>query len=126
MGLDFDFPGRRGPADENENAPHWSYTGFNEFRRRLAAEIGINLREMRGYGVDIPGWRSWDDLDDPIKPLLNHSDCEGVLTPSECATVAPRLRTLISKWNNYDKGMALRLADAMDACVQAGVDLEFC
>lgn len=124
MGLDFRFPGRRGFLDESCNAPSWSYGGFGEFRRRLAAEIGINLHEMKGF---LGGWRPWK-MRDPIVPLLNHSDCDGVLTPAECAQVAPRLRELVAEWedDNYDRDMALKLADAMDACVADGVDLEFC
>lgn len=40
---------------------------------------------MDGFGGDV----SFDTISDPIKPLLDHSDCEGELTPEECAGTAP-------------------------------------
>ena len=49
---------------------HWSYSCFHEFRRKLAAEIGIDLDDMDGF----EGTLSWDDLKDDIVPLLDHSD----------------------------------------------------
>ena len=39
---------------------HWSYSCFHEFRRKLAAEIGIDLDDMDGF----EGTLSWDDLKD--------------------------------------------------------------
>src|SRR5665648_1219897 len=67
MGLDF----------SHSNA-HWSYSGFYDFRRRLAQEINVDLEMMDGFGGDIP----FDLIKDSIEPLLNHSDCGGGLTPS--------------------------------------------
>lgn len=38
----------------------------------------------------------WETLKrDPIHALLNHSDCEGYLTPSECRKIADRLEELL-------------------------------
>lgn len=102
---------------------HWSYSGFDSFRMNLASQIGINLDEMMGYGGD----RSWDEIDDPIKPLLNHSDCDGVLTPEECKIVYPRLKELIKSWddNNRDKQKAMELIKGMKLCVERNENLEF-
>lgn len=71
---------------------------------------------------------SWDDLTDPIVPLINHSDCEGELTAEECRSVAPRLREIVSVWpdDDYDRIMATHLANTMDECAEADVPLEFC
>lgn len=108
---------------EHRDSPSWSYTGFNAFRTRLSFEAGINLRQMDGFGGSVP-WA----IDDAIVPLLNHSDCDGVLTPAECAMVAPRLRELISRWgeDDYDRQTGEQLADMMAECAAGGVDLEFC
>jgi len=100
----------------------WSYSGFNQFRGKLADEIGLKLDEMCGFG----GYKNWPSSD-PIVPLLNHSDCEGNLSPSNCETVYPRLLELIEKWPNddYDKQQAKELAVAMKDCASEGCYLEF-
>lgn len=72
---------------------------------------------------------SWDGVTDPIKPLLDHSDSGGELSPEECTSIAPRLRELIQGWEeddpiNYPQGM--KLAAGMDEAAQAGEPLEFC
>lgn len=112
---------------------HWSYGGFAEFRIRLAREIGIELYAMEGFTESyrnhdrkrkpIP----WTNVKDSIVPLLNHSDCDGELTPQECETVAPRLRKLVSRWpeDDWDRKRALELADAMDEAREASEALEF-
>jgi len=112
MGLDFNY----------SNAG-WSYSGFNNFRRKLAKEIGVDLDKMIGFGGKI----EWDTVKDPIKYLLNHSDCDGHLTPLRCKRVAPRLIELVSKWDNidYDKKTALELAEGMLECAMVNKNLEF-
>lgn len=102
---------------------HWSYSGFHRFRCKLAKEIGIDLDSMKGFGGKI----SWDKIKDPIKPLLNHSDCDGELTSEECREVAPRLRELVKDWpdDDYDKQKALELADGMEFAAIMNENLEF-
>lgn len=151
----------------------WSYSGFHQFRKKLARAIGIELDQMEGFYTDetkkileTKGWEdyhaaieedlrrpkiSWDTVKDPIKLLLHHSDCEGILTPEECAQVGPRLRQIVENWedtmhlvldadarqalphyppemhlDNYDKVNALSLADGMEEAARTGQDLEFC
>jgi len=101
----------------------WSYSGFDEFRHRLALEAGIDLYMMDGFGGDIP----FDSVEDPIKPLLDHSDCDGELTPEECSTIAPRLRELVSNWfdDDYDKTNASRLAYGMELAASNKENLRF-
>jgi hypothetical protein len=104
---------------------HWSYSGFNQFRGRLAKEVGFNLDQMRGFGGDI----EWSTLPpDDIHLLLNHSDCEGELTAEECNRVIPRLDALVRNWpdDDYDKIHALRLIEFMSFCLQWDGTLEFC
>ena len=134
----------------------WGYSGFMHFRTKLATEAGIALRCMSGFasgptgkpfevltifgesesGVT-PGFDKyvgrqtaipWKNIKDDIKPLLDHSDCDGVLTPDECAKVAPRLRELVYGWADVDQDRikALLLADGMEAAVSENVNFEFC
>ena len=102
---------------------HWAYSGFNRFRARLAKQIGINLDSMIGFG----GNHSWESVSDPIKPFLNHSDCDGNLTVDECWAVAPRIQQLISDWkdDDYDKIHALELIEGMKNAVASLEPLEF-
>lgn len=118
MGLDFSH------ADA-----HWSYGGFMRFRERLAGEAGITLRDMAGFATMADNGKQlpWDAIDDPIKSLLNHSDCDGDLSPDECKEVAPRLRELVKGWpdDDYDKIHALMLAKGMELAASQKEKLRF-
>lgn len=97
----------------------WSYSGYGEFRKKIAAQVGIDLYQMDGFhNVDksvlsIQGWEayreaieadlsqekiSWDTVGDPIKILLNHSDCEGQIPSDQCEVLADRLEEIIKDW----------------------------
>ena len=131
MGIDF----TKGGAGDFENSAHWSYSGFNDFRARLAADIGIKLGEMEGFtfitriggGIESEP-KSWDKVSDLIKPFLDHSDCDGQLSAEECGAIAPRLRELVANWpkQDYDSVKALTLAGNMEECARDGVALIFC
>ncbi len=109
----------------------WSYHGFMDFRKKVARSIGIELSAMEGFSdYGIP----WETVHDPIVPFLNHSDCDGVLTPEECAIVAPRLREIVSKWStvgrplydyDYDIDKCIMLADGMQKAAEAHEALRF-
>jgi hypothetical protein len=105
------------------SSARWSYSGFSSFRNKLADSIGINLSHMRGFG----GKEHWEIVFDDIVPLLNHSDCEGELSPEDCKRVAPRLREIVSSWPDldYDKTQALMLAQSMENCASTNNPLEF-
>lgn len=145
MGLDL-HPARRNDnggwdwGDEGSPVmrpwPQWSYGGFDHFRQRLAKAEGFNLNEMagfgEGYGDDaVRGTRSWDTVDTELAPLLNHSDCDGEMTPKECAQVLPRLTGIIAEWaladdgTDYDVQAGQTLCSAMDMCVTEDMDLLF-
>lgn len=131
MGLDF-----------THSEAHWAYSGFNRFRTELAKHEGIDLNAMEGFGLM---WRmygegehpalSWDTIDTPLKPLLNHSDCDGELTPEECAQIAPRLREAIdalwpessSDWpSGHDRVNGLLLAEGLEWCAENDTPMGFC
>jgi len=109
----------------------WSYHGFGRFRERLAEAEGFNLREMRGFKpFDAPEtWvgKSWDDVETPLKPLLNHSDCDGYLDDYECEEVLPRLREITVGWprDDYDRRQVQALIEGMEHCIEHGCALVF-
>lgn len=63
------------------NSKIGSYTGFNNFRDIWAKYLGFNLREMAGFS----GNKEWTN--EPLQCFFNHSDCDGVLTVSECKEI---------------------------------------
>lgn len=124
MGLDF-----------SHTHAYWAYSAFHRFREALAKHEGIHLNAMAGFHnlrcqhepddhPNIP----WDNITTPLKPLLDHSDCDGELTPAECAQVAPRLREVVPLiWpdpDDYDHRHGMLLADGMDAAAAASENLE--
>lgn len=120
MGLDF-----------SHGSARWSYSSFMAFREDLAEHEGLELRRMHGYAVpgDYRPRVSWKDVTTPLKPLLNHSDCDGHLTPEECRQVAARLREvvpLVFDEDDYDYRRGLDLAEGMEMAADAGELFEFC
>lgn len=59
-------------ADFNLCDAHLAYSGFHRFREKLAKEICIDLNLMDGFGGNI----RLETINDDIKLLLNHSDCD--------------------------------------------------
>lgn len=79
MGLDF-----------SHGDCHFSYSGFMNFRSEIVKSISgysqPSLREMYENG-------EFKQLsNDPIYPLINHSDCDGKLTINEITQILPRLK----------------------------------
>jgi hypothetical protein len=114
MGLDF-----------SHTDAHWAYGGFHRFREALAKHEGFDLNAMAGFD----GSRSWGEIGTPLKPLLDHSDCDGDLLPEQCAQIAPRLREVVlAVWpdpheHNHRAGLAL--ADGLDLAAHRGERFEF-
>ncbi len=128
MGLDFCKRTKKNCERKLDphNDPHWSYGGFDRFRRHIAKSIGIDLDIMQGFGGD----RSWEDKN-PVEMLLNHSDCDGELSSKECQEIAPELEKIILAWKgetggeDYDRATGLILVAAMRECAREGADLIF-
>lgn len=116
MGLDLELLTR--PAERG----HWStsYGGFNELRRRLAESAGMgNLDDYQGYGGTQPY-----PPDEPLVPLLNHSDCEGELWWWQIEGLADRLVAVSRDWPHdvpapfaSDRARVERLAELCRRCV---------
>ena len=122
MGLDVDAAGWTGEC------ARWSYSGFHRFRVRVARLAGIDLDTMETYSGESP----WSGVNDALKPLLHHSDCEGELSPDECATVAPRLAELIARMDgagdtdeSYDASQGTILVAMMLHCASQRTPLVF-
>lgn len=129
MGLAFAIE-RRTRVDE---VPvRFSYSGFSHFRHLLARLVHINLDEMAGFAKQ--DGESWPLHGDPkwdaIHLLLNHSDCDGDLSPEACELIAPRLKELSSQLGMTEveawyRKQGERLAQSMRRCAEQGLWLVF-
>lgn len=113
--------------DISPGGAYWSYTGFNRFRTRLAAEDGITLDAMDGFAIY---GKSWDDAETTLTPLLHHSDCDGYIDSGECEEMLPRLREIRNKWLDvepFDRdGVQLcLLIEGMEHCANHDCALRF-
>lgn len=122
--------------DTSHDAWHGPYSSFNRFRFWLAEQIGINLHEYKGYGNFVDslyhetGTKELSTIDHDIMPLLNHSDCDGILTPEECRKVARGLTKIIAiakedlkPFSNYQNAINFRRGCIKTA--NANQNLEF-
>lgn len=88
--------------DTTHNAWHGSYSGFAEWRKWLAEQIGINLDAMDGFQSSFKQTPKkiikWESLPhDDLHYLLNHSDCDGSITSKRCGKIAKRLDQILKK-----------------------------
>lgn len=82
--------------DTSHNCWHGPYSSFNEFRLALAKCIGIDIEEYRGYG-NPSATKDLKSIDHGIRPLLDHSDCDGELSPEEAKMIADGLQDILNR-----------------------------
>jgi hypothetical protein len=102
-----------------------SYGGFRVLLEDLASEAGICLVTMHGFGGD----RSWDEIDDPLRPLFTTRDQYGggTVSPYDSLLVKRRIQELATRWSDKradrphrHKPHALRLATALSEAAFLG------
>ena len=125
----------------SHGAWHGAYSRFNRFRQYLARTVGGSFPPHEPDFVEDDGsppnpndWY-WDDEVVPehetgFRLLLDHSDCDGELSPGECVLVAAWLRWAIPHLPeevNGDKPQewALIFAEGCEAAAAAGEALVF-
>lgn len=105
--------------DTSHDCWHGSYSSFNRFRESLAEQIGTKLNEYEGFG----GQKKFDTLKHDIRPLLDHSDCDGTLSVQEAKQVANGLTSILENFNenlNYDiYSFKQRIIRFRDGCLDA-------
>jgi hypothetical protein len=70
------------------------YSSFNNFRRWLSKIEGFDLDNMEGFGGE---HKPWDEIHSDLKPLLDHSDCDGEISWQDCKKIADILKIIINE-----------------------------
>lgn len=78
--------------DTTHDAWHGTYSSFNKFRTEMAKLIGMDLQKMEGFGGNIP----FNQFKDDLTILLDHSDCDGEISPEDRKKLSIRLDELIA------------------------------
>lgn len=103
--------------DTTHNCWHGPYSSFSKFRQLLAEEIGINLNDYLGYGRG--GTKDLSTIKHDIEPLLNHSDCDGILTVEQCKQIVRGLNNILenlSEKNQSFQGFKEDITQFRDGC----------
>lgn len=100
--------------DTSHDCWHGAYSAFSRWRNDVAVAAGYKLKRYdNGHlTVDLP-WEDftaenlqgeWNSMpgDDPLLFLIIHSDCDGVIHPSEGALLADRLEQLLPKLDDTE------------------------
>ena len=116
------------------------YGAFNKFRYGLGKLIGINLDDYYGYrnSDKTPPYKDLVTINNGIGPLLDHSDCDGELTPSECQRIFDGMQQIVDdskndiklkddvddyQYNVYEineeKWLSMKIHKFMDGCREA-------
>lgn len=103
---------------------HWSYTGFNHFRCRVASIIMETEKTIDRLYDERMIYRYL--MNEPIYPFIDHSDCDGKLTPDELKQIIPQLEDAVSKIEDvYDKENGEKLLKGMKLALKNNEDLRF-
>ena len=108
--------------DTTHNAWHGPYSSFNRFRYGIAAEIGVDLDEYIGYGHD--GTKNLEDIKHDIMPLLNHSDCDGFISPLDCLYIAAGLTKIEQNLSESRSDLRSDIIQFRDGCLEAFMQQE--
>lgn len=106
--------------DTSHNCWHGPYSSFNRFRYSLAKQIGIDLDEYIGYKEK--GTKELTSIEHDIQPLLNHSDCDGILTVEEADQIINGLNNILENFNDEiqaDYNFKENIIQFRDGCLDA-------
>ena len=105
------------------------YSSFNNFRKHLAKQIGLDLDEYVEYSMPLRHdtcnrTKTLKDVKHNLIPLLNHSDCEGKLTIAQCKKIVNGLNDVLCYFNDEEVYPTFRddVIQFRDGCIQAIID----
>lgn len=120
--------------DTTHGCFHGAYSSFNDWREVIAEQVGITLRDMKGFGGSIP----WSEAGaSPLNRLLQHSDCDGSILWQHCSAIADALEALLPQLEqrtklasgfflaSIDHQIAVRLIAGLRLAASRQEDVEF-
>jgi hypothetical protein len=135
--------------DTSHDAWHGPYSAFSRWRDTVARAAGysvISTKDGTGWvhdEVDLPWhmfrhenymgeWGNGPVIEDPLLYLIVHSDCDGVIHPSEGVHIAARLEQLLPSIPeelptrpDWIRDKTQRFIDGLRLAAKAGEDVEF-
>ena len=104
---------------------HWSYSGFNLFRRKIASIVMETEQLIDDLYGDKMIYRYM--INEPVYSFIDHSDCDGELTPEELRQIIPQLEDAVNKLEDEDgdKYRGLELIKGMKEALKNDDNLEF-
>ena len=138
--------------DTSHDAWHGAYGSFGKWRHEIAVAAGFIKEDEslfpkglfdNGYKESPLDWEKLDALtdcfgnwfeepEDPIWYLLNHSDCEGVIRHEHTLPLAKRLQELVPlvdqmdyHYTEWQESKTQRFVDGLLAAHEAGEDVDF-
>jgi len=101
--------------DTTHGCYHGGYRSFNTHRERIAKAIGFHLRSMEGFGGSV----SFDTMNHPIKPLLDHSDCDGELSVDDCKSIVKGIEMIAEHFEEKYEDTLQMLGQFREGCLLA-------
>lgn len=96
------------------------YSSFNRFRYSLAAQIGIDLDDYKGYGGT--GIKDLASIEHDLMPLFNHSDCDGELSADESKRLISGFNRVLRNFRpdfKHDSSFIDQIKRFRDGCILA-------
>lgn len=94
--------------DCSHDAFHGTYSAFNSFRHMVGKAIGGSYPPHSEPNLDSDSWygpEGSEPEDNPgISIFLSHSDCDGSISPEDCALVAEDLEKILPQMDSYGSG----------------------
>lgn len=87
------------------------YSSFGRFLKALGQQIGIDLDEYIGYGDK--GTKDLTTIDHDLRPLFDHSDCDGELTVEESKQIVRGFDDVIENFDVEKEGYYNGLMDSI-------------
>lgn len=91
--------------DISHDTWHGSYSAFHRWRKKIAETAGLPPLELMEGFCDNETPIKWDCLKpNSLHELLNHSDCDGYISPESCKCIAESLQDLMPLLSDEEVG----------------------
>lgn len=114
--------------DTTHNCYHGAYSWFNSFREWIFRNIWLNPNDFIWYSRDWEWTKDLKDIWHPILPLLNHSDCDGILDKEDQESIIiwwnQILANLIEKNELYENKLK-QFIEWCELALEDNEDVEF-